>query len=564
MEHLLSYIVFIPLIGAVMVLLTPKAYEHLYKVLAIGSTGLTLLLTLFAVTSFNGTLIPDISGETNLQMMEKASWFSLKLGSLGTLSVDYFLGVDGLNISMLLLAAIVLFIGAIACWKIKEKKKAYFSLYLLLCTSVLGCFVALDFFLFYLFFEFMLLPMYFLIGIWGGPRREYAAIKFFLYTLAGSILILIVMIGLYNSVFDPIKTAEMAGLSMTEYSIADVQALVKEGKVERDFVVKSFNMLHMADSANYIPDSLLDRVSLGTLFGQPIRWIAFLAIFIGFAIKLPAFPFHTWLPDAHVEAPTPISVVLAGILLKVGGYGLIRTAYAMFPDAAFHYAWLIGFIGMFSIIYGAMNALAQKDLKKLIAFSSVSHMGFVLLGLAAMTSEGVSGAIYQMFSHGLISSMLFLIAGVIYDRTHDRMIENYGGLAHQLPKYTVFVGIAFFASLGLPGFSGFIAELFVFLGAFKSASVIGAIPAWMAVVSTLGLVLAAGYYLWTFQKMFLGKFWVKEKNWVPALKDLTIHEYLMLVPLVILIIAFGVYPSLLLNLINSGVESFINHLTASI
>ncbi|KYG78385.1 complex I subunit 4 family protein [Roseivirga spongicola] len=564
MEHLLSYIVFIPLVGAALVLLTPKAYEHLYRVLAISSTGLTLLLILFAVTSFNGALVPEISGEGNLQMMEKASWFSLKLGSLGALSVDYFLGVDGLNISMVLLAGIVLFIGAIACWNIKEKKKAYFSLYLLLCTSVLGCFVALDFFLFYLFFEFMLLPMYFLIGIWGGPRREYAAIKFFLYTLAGSILILIVMIGLYNSVYDPIKTAEMAGLSMAEYAISDIQSMVLEGQIDKTEVVKSFNMLHMADSANYIPGSLLDKSGLGTLFGQPIRWIAFLAILIGFAIKLPAFPFHTWLPDAHVEAPTPLSVVLAGILLKVGGYGLIRTAYAMFPDAAFHYAWLIGFIGMFSIIYGAMNALAQKDLKKLIAFSSVSHMGFVLLGLAAMTSEGVSGAIYQMFSHGLISSMLFLIAGVIYDRTHDRMIENYGGLAHQLPKYTVFVGIAFFASLGLPGFSGFIAELFVFLGAFKSASVIGAIPAWMAVVSTLGLVLAAGYYLWTFQKMFLGKFWVKEKKWVPALKDLTIHEYLMLVPLVILIIAFGVYPSLLLDLINSGVESFIDHLTASI
>ena len=257
-------------------------------------------------------------------------------------------------------------------------------------------------------------------------------------------------------------------------------------------------------------------------------------------------------------------MVLAGILLKVGGYGLIRTAYAIFPDAAFHYAWLIGFFGMFSIIYGAMNALAQKDLKKLIAYSSVSHMGFVLLGLAAMTSEGVSGAIYQMFSHGLISSMLFLIAGVIYDRTHDRMIENYGGLAHQLPKYTAFVGIAFFASLGLPGFSGFVAELFVFLGAFKSASVIGAIPSWMAIVSTLGLVLAAGYYLWTFQKMFLGKYWVKDKKWTDSLKDLTVHEYIMLVPLVVLIIAFGVYPAFLLNLINSGVESFINHLTASI
>ncbi len=561
MEHLLSYIVFIPLIGAALVLLTPKAYEYLYKVIAIGATGLTLLLTFFAVYNFDGSLMPGISSEANLQLVEKSEWFSLQLDSLGTLSIDYFLGADGLNIAMLLLASIVLFIGAIACWNIKEKRKAYFGLYLLLSTSVLGCFVALDFFLFYLFFEFMLLPMYFLIGIWGGPRREYAAIKFFLYTLVGSMLILIVMIGLYNSVYDPIKTAEAAGLSMTEYGIPDIQAMVSEGEIAKESLVKSFNMLSMADAANYIPGSLLERSGLATLLGQPIRWIAFLAIFIGFAIKLPTFPFHTWLPDAHVEAPTPISVVLAGILLKVGGYGLIRTAYAMFPDAAFHYAWLIGFVGMFSIIYGALNALAQKDLKKLIAYSSVSHMGFVLLGLAAMTSEGVSGAIYQMFSHGLISSLLFLLAGVLYDRTHDRMIENYGGLANQLPKYTVFVGIAFFASLGLPGFSGFIAELFVLIGAFKSSAVIGAIPSWMAVVATSGLVLAAGYYLWTFQKMFLGKFWVKDKNWIPNLKDITIHEYLMLVPLVILIIAFGVYPSLLLDLINSGVESFVNHIT---
>lgn len=564
MEHLLSYIIFIPLVGAALVLLTPKAYEYLYKVLAVSSTGLTLLLTLFGLYLFDGTISPEISGLDGLQLVEKSEWFSMSLGALGTLSVDYFLGADGINISMLLLAAIVLFIGAISSCTIGEKRKAYFSLYLLLSTSVLGCFVALDFFLFYLFFEFMLLPMYFLIGIWGGPRREYAAIKFFIYTLVGSILILIVMIGLYNSVYDPIKTAEMAGLSMSQYSVAEIQELVKSGSIDRQNLVKTFNMLYMADSGNYIPDSLLNMDALASVLGQPARWMAFLAIIIGFAIKLPAFPFHTWLPDAHVEAPTPISVVLAGILLKVGGYGMIRTAFAFFPDAAFHYSWLIGFFGMFSIIYGAMNALAQKDLKKLIAYSSVSHMGFVLLGMAALTQEGVSGAIYQMFSHGIISSLLFIVVGVLYDRTHDRMIENYSGLAHQLPKYTVFVGAAFFASLGLPGFSGFVAELFVFLGAFKSSSVIGAIPAWMAVVSTLGLVLAAGYYLWTFQKMFLGKFWVKEKTWVEKLKDLTVREYIMITPLVLLAIAFGVYPALLLELINEGVSSFIAHITTNI
>ncbi len=554
MVHLLSYIVFIPLVAALLVLLTPRVHQNLYRVLTVLGLGLTLVLIIFAITKFDGSVEAAINSESNLQLVEKTEWFSMSLGSMGKFSVDYFVGTDGLNIGMLLLAGIVLLIGAIASWNIKEKQKAYFGLYLLLSSSILGCFVALDFFLFYLFFEFMLLPMYFLIGIWGGPRKEYAAIKFFLYTLVGSILILIVMIGLYNSVYDPAKTALEAGYEVSQ--IEQVQQLVQEGKIKTDHIVKSFNMIHMADADNYIPGSFLDKSSLSKIFGQPARWIAFLALLIGFAIKLPAVPFHTWLPDAHVEAPTPISVVLAGILLKVGGYGLIRTAFVMFPDSAYHYSWLIGFFGMFAIIYGALNALAQKDLKRLIAYSSVSHMGFVLMGLAAMTVEGINGAIYQMYSHGLISAMLFLIAGVIYDRTQNRMIENYGGLASKMPRYTVFVAIAFFASLGLPGFSGFIAELIVFIGSFKSH----AIPAWMPIVATTGLVLGAGYYLWTMQRMFFGKFWVKDKNWVDSLTDLNGREYLMLVPLVILILAFGLYPSLLLDLINNSVESFANHL----
>ncbi|MFT6873758.1 MAG: NADH-quinone oxidoreductase subunit M [Roseivirga sp.] len=554
MVHLLSYIVFIPLIAAVLVLLTPRAYKHLYRVLTVLGLGLTLALIIFAISGFDTAVQGAINSESNLQLVEKTEWFSISLGSMGKFSVDYFVGTDGLNIGMLLLAGIVLLIGAIASWNIKDKQKAYFGLYLLLSSSILGCFVALDFFLFYLFFEFMLLPMYFLIGIWGGPRKEYAALKFFLYTLVGSILILIVMIGLYNSVYDPVKTAIEAGYEANQ--VEQIQQLVQDGTIKSNQIVKSFNMIHMADADNYIPGSFLHKSSLAQIFGQPARWIAFLALLIGFAIKLPAVPFHTWLPDAHVEAPTPISVVLAGILLKVGGYGLIRTAFVMFPDSAYHYSWLIGFFGMFAIIYGALNALAQKDLKKLIAYSSVSHMGFVLMGLAAMTVEGISGAIYQMYSHGLISAMLFLIAGVIYDRTHDRMIENYGGLASKMPKYTVFVAIAFFASLGLPGFSGFIAELMVLIGSFKSS----AVPAWMPIVATIGLVLGAGYYLWTMQRMFFGKFWVKDKNWVESLTDLNPREYLMLVPLVILILAFGLYPSLLLDLINNSVESFADHL----
>lgn len=565
MANLLSYIIFIPLLGALAVAFLPKAKSTYYKWIALITLSVSFLLTLLLTFNFNQAKDGAINGVSHLQFAEKAEWFSFSLGSFGEVSADYFLGVDGLNISLLLLAALVLLIGVVSSWNMTKQLKGYFALYLLLSTSVLGCFVALDFFLFYLFFEFMLLPMYFLIGIWGGPRKEYAAIKFFLYTLAGSIFILIVMIGLYNSVLDPIKTGEAAGIvsqGVNEGTYVEmIQDQVKSGQITEENYVKSFNMIYMADSRNYIPGSFLEKSGLATVFGQPARWIAFLALLIGFAIKLPAFPFHTWLPDAHVEAPTPISVVLAGVLLKIGGYGIIRTAYAMFPDAAFHYAWLIGFFGIFSIIYGGMNALAQKDLKKVIAYSSVSHMGFVLLGLAAMTVEGVSGAIYQMFSHGLISAMLFLIAGVLYDRTHNRMIENYAGLATKLPHFAVFTSIAFFASLGLPGFSGFIAEITVFIGAFKSEMVNGAIPFWMPIVGAIGLVLAAGYYLWTLQRMFFGQFWVKDKNWLEHLTDLNKREYLMLVPLVVLILAFGIYPSLLFDLINESVMSFVEHIS---
>ncbi|MEM9390811.1 MAG: NADH-quinone oxidoreductase subunit M, partial [Bacteroidota bacterium] len=337
------------------------------------------------------------------------------------------------------------------------------------------------------------------------------------------------------------------------------QDMLQAGQIPQDKLVRTFNMVFMTDSGNLIPDSFLSTINTHFMLGLPARFAGFLLLFIGFAIKIPVVPFHTWLPDAHVEAPTPISVILAGVLLKIGGYGLFRTAYLIFPDGAINYAWWVGGLGVVSIIYGAFNALASKDLKRLIAFSSVSHMGFVLLGLAALSVEGVSGAIYQMISHGFISAALFLIAGVIYDRTADRLIENYSGLASQMPKYTVIVVIFFFASLGLPGFSGFIAEILVLLGSFGSAVVegTGVLPKWMTLTAVFGLILSAAYYLWTIQRMFFGKYHVKR---VPSesIVDLNRKEFLMFIPLVIFVLVLGIFPSVLLDLINNSVVTFVD------
>lgn len=549
---MLTLLIVIPLIAMLLVGVLPKEKEHFARIIAVAVAAVQLVISLIVFVQF------DHSGV--LQFVQQAEWIRLPLGSLGVLSIKYFVGVDGLSISMVLLSAIVMLVGAIASWNVEHRVKGYFALYLLMSATVIGCFVSLDLFLFYIFFELMLLPMYFLIGIWGGPGREYASVKFFLYTLLGSVLILLVVIGLYMSVVDPLQTAAQLGMPIDANTVREVQMELQFGKIPSSALVHTFDMTYMTNPDNYIPGSVFSLFADWDFMGVPIRNVAFLLLFIGFAIKLPSVPLHTWLPDAHVEAPTPVSVVLAGVLLKVGGYGLLRTAYSFFPAEASTYATLVAGLGVVSIIYGAFSAIGQQDLKKMIAYSSVSHMGFVLLGIASMTVEGMNGAIYQMFSHGILSSMLFLVAGVVYDRTGDRMIEHYRGLSSKMPTFTVFVTIAFFASIGMPGFSGFIAEMLVLLGAFHSPSANGLIPYWMAVVAALGLILGAVYFLWTMQRMFWGKFWINHNvvKLKKGLEDLDRREWLMLAPLAIMTLVFGLMPSLLTDRTGQWVNTLVS------
>jgi NADH-quinone oxidoreductase subunit M len=482
-QSLLSLMVFVPLIGMVVILCLPARAHGAIRWTGVAATVPPLFLAARLLRDFD----PQAAG---YQFVERVAW-------IPAFNIEYFVGIDGISVTMVLLTALLCFLCMIASFGISTGVKGYFALFCLLDTGMMGVFCALDFFLFFVFWEMMLLPMYFLIGVWGGPRREYAAIKFFLYTLLGSVLLLVTILYLYFA-------AEPHSFDMTRLG-----AMVR----------------------HTIPLNV-----------QILLWTA---LFIGFAIKIPAFPFHTWLPDAHVEAPTAISVILAGVLLKMGTYGILRINYGILPAATLAPAWggqslafwLLAALGTFNIVYGAVCAMAQQDLKKLVAYSSISHMGYVMLGMAAFTPQGINGAVLQMFNHGTITAMLFLLVGVIYDRAHHRDINGFGGLASIVPLYTGVTGLAFFAAMGLPGLSAFISEILVLLGAWR------VYPA-LTVVAASAVVLTAGYLLWTLQRMYLGK--PNEKYL--SLAEINGRELFTLVPLGAIVIFLGIYPTPILDL----------------
>ncbi len=473
-HHILSAITFLPLLGGLLILLIPKGRDGWIKGIATVTTAVVLTLSVILLFKFDPKAI-------GFQWEDKISWISL-------INVWYHLGIDGISLPLIFLTALLSFVAAVASYNIPERRKEYFFLYLLLQTGMMGTFLALDLFLFYIFWELVLVPMYFLIGIWGGPRKEYAAIKFFLYTLAGSVLMLLSILTCY--------------LSSTPHSFS-IPGLIAQG-------------LQLAPA---------------------VQWWVFLGFFFAFAIKVPIFPFHTWLPDAHVEAPTPISVLLAGVLLKMGAYGFLRISFPLMPQIATGFGFTLAVLGVINIVYGALVAMAQTDFKKLVAYSSVSHMGFVLLGLSALTASGFHGALLEMFNHGVITGGMFLLVGVLYDRAHPRDLGAFGGLGARIPIYGGILIFFSLASLGLPGLSGFVSEFLTLLGCFPVHPVITS-------VSCLGLIFGAAYFLLTIQRVLLGPL---NPKWA-SLPDVSRRELVTLVPLIVFVLLIGVWPRLVLDL----------------
>ena len=489
---LLTLAIFLPIVGAIVVAL------FLHGKNARGFAVITTLAEL-ALTSYIFLLYDKEKG--GYQLVDKfEGWIPFD-----TFRVDYFLGIDGLSAPLVLLTGILGIVAVFASWSVSVRMKEHFMWLLVLQGAVIGVFTSLDFFLFFLFWELELIPMFFLISIWGTGRKEYSAMKFIIFTILGSAFLLIGILSLY-------------------------------------FSTNTFDM-------TLLPDKIA-----GANLIMPASVLFFLTI-IGFAIKLPVFPFHTWLPDAHTDAPTAASVMLAGVLLKMGGYGMFRVSASMFPEQIVDYSWLLATLGLINILYGAAITIRQTDLKRLIAYSSVSHMGFVLLGIAAAkggTAElGMNGAALQMFTHGTITGLLFLTVGFIYEKAHTRYIPDLGGLANRMPFLAAGLLVAGLASLGLPGTSGFVAEITIFMGSFPAWH-------WFAALAAIGVVLTAGYILWMIQRVMFGPQLLRHNN----LSDASIPEMIPVAILVASILVVGIYPAVISDVFNTGLDPIVGEITS--
>jgi len=494
-HSILTLITFLPAAGAALLLFMRKANTGGIRNIAMGVSLVTLLLSLPLFSEF------DLSNP-GMQFEQSVPW-------IPSLGIQYHVGIDGISLFLVLLTTVLTPIAILSSWNsIETRVREYYLFMLLLETGMIGVFVALDFFLFYVFWEVMLVPMYFLIGVWGGQRRIYAAVKFFLYTMVGSVLMLVAIIALY----------------------------FLNGATTFDF------------------PAILANLQSGNLVLNPTQqyWL-FLAFFFAFAIKVPLFPLHTWLPDAHVEAPTAGSVILAGVLLKMGTYGIVRFCLPMFPEATRELTPLISLLAVVGIVYGALVAMVQTDIKKLVAYSSVSHLGFVVLGIFALNEQGLQGAMYQMLNHGISTGALFLLVGMIYDRRHTRLIDEFGGLADPLPVFSTIFMIVTFSSIGLPMLNGFVGEFLILLGAFKANVT-------FAVIATSGVILSAVYMLWVYQRVIFGEV-TNPKN--KKLADLDFREKLILVPLVVLIFWMGIYSESFLRRMDGSVNQVLQHFRSS-
>jgi NADH-quinone oxidoreductase subunit M len=503
---ILNIITYIPLVGALLILFfVNRSNARLIRIVATATVGIDFLVSLYLWPNFNraGT------GDGLWQFRETYDW-------IPTLGVKYDFGIDGISMLLILMTTFFGIIGVVSSYSaIQHREKEYYSLLLMLQTGMIGTFCALDFFLFYVFWEIMLVPMYFIIGIWGGSRKLYAAIKFFLYTLAGSVLMLLAILALF---------------------------FFNSGGIE---------FLNIAGLGNEPSFSVLQFHEVGSLIPATLQFWIFIGFFLGFAIKVPMFPFHTWLPDAHVEAPTAGSIILAAVLLKMGTYGFVRFALPILPDATRQMIVPIAVLSIIGIIYGALVSLVQKDMKKLVAYSSVSHLGFVMLGMFALNPMGLRGSVIQMVNHGISTGALFLLVGMIYERRHTRMIADYGGLAKQMPMYATLFLIAALSSMGLPALNGFIGEFAILLGTANSTAY-GTIT--YAVFAAVGIVLGAAYLLWLYQRVF----WGPLDNPANAnLKDVNGRELGMMLALVALMVWIGIYPKPVFDVMEKPIDYIV-------